>query len=292
MTAQSSSSAPAASVDVSVIIPARNAAATVAQQLDALARQDFSGTWEVLVADNGSTDDTIQTALSFSDRLPDLRVVDASAQAGSSFARNQAAAVAAGKLLCFCDADDVVAPGWLAALVACASEFDVVGGRLEIESLNSPTVRSWRPTPQAARLDATLTFAPSSNMAMSAKLFRELGGFDVEYLKSHDVELGHRARKRGHSIGFCPGAVVAYRLRSDLRGLAHQGFRGGRAGAQACADGQTASRSYSATVSDWWWLLVRIPTLASRTRRGIWVRRAAEAVGRFVGSVRWRVRYL
>jgi glycosyltransferase involved in cell wall biosynthesis len=290
-TAQSPKAGNADTLDVSVVIPARNAGATIAAQLGALANQEFAGTWEVIVADNGSTDDTVQVVEGYRDRLPLLKVVEASQRAGSSHARNQGAVAAVGRLLCFCDADDVVAPGWLASLASCSELYDIVGGRLEMDSLNSASARSWRPTPQAARPGASITFAPSGNMAITAALFRELGGFDVEYMKSHDVEFGHRARSLGYSIGFCAAAVVAYRLRSDLPGLAMQGFRGGRARAQSCADGQVAQRAWTSTLQDWWWLVIRIPTLVSQSRRGIWVRRAAEAVGRFVGSIRWRIRH-
>ena len=278
-------------MDVSVIMPARNAGATIAAQLEALASQAFDGRWEVIVADNGSTDDTVRVAERYRDRLPGLKVIDASQRPGSSHARNEGAAAAAGRLLCFCDADDVVAPGWLAALASCSASYDIVGGRLEMESLNSAIVRSWRPTPRAADAGASITFAPSGNMAIAAALFRELGGFDVEYLKAHDVELGRRARRLGYSIGFCAEAVVAYRLRADLAGLAVQGYRAGRSWAQSCAGGEVAPRSLSSALLDWSWLLIRIPTLVSGTRRGIWVRRAAEAAGRFAGSLRWRVRY-
>ena len=45
-----------ARVDVSVIIPARNAAKWIGEQLGALSRQTFDGEWEVIVVDNGSTD--------------------------------------------------------------------------------------------------------------------------------------------------------------------------------------------------------------------------------------------
>jgi hypothetical protein len=126
-------------------------------------------------------------------------------------------------------------------------------------------------------------------MAIRSDVFQKLGGFNVAYLKSHDVEFSERAKRLGCSIGLCPDAVVAYRLRSDLRGLAVQGFRGGRAAAQSCADGLVAPRSLSSAFYDWWWLAIRVPTLVSVRRRGIWVRRASEALGRLAGSIRSRV---
>src|SRR5688500_9296124 len=97
----------------SVVVPVRDGAATIGEQLAALAQQDFPGSWEVVVADNGSRDGTADVVRSFRDRLPGLRLVDASARPGASHARNAGAAAATGEVLAFCDADDVVDPGWL-----------------------------------------------------------------------------------------------------------------------------------------------------------------------------------
>lgn len=279
------------SVDASVVVPAKNAASTIAEQLDALARQTFEGSWEVIVVDNGSSDATIETVWTYGDRLP-LKVLDASDVAGSSYARNVGARAANGKMLCFCDADDVVADDWLAELVRAGSQYKIAGGRLETTSLNDDVVRSWRPTPNAERAVDRIDFAPSGNMMIHASVFADLGGFDEKFLKSHDVELSRRAKSRGYEIGFWPEAVVSYRLRSSMRQVAHQGFRGGRAAAQSCANGDVAPRSLKRSIMDWLWLVTRVPTTASRKRRGIWMRRVGEAGGRIVGSARWRVRYL
>lgn len=277
---------------VSVIIPAKNAEITLSEQLSALADQSFGGSWEVVVADNGSTDRTAEIALGFSGSFQSLRVVDASATAGSSHARNVGAAAAQGELLCFCDADDVVDRDWLKALADAAAKWPVVGGRLETHSLNDVAVRGWRPASHAETARDQITFAPSGNMAIHAGVFAALGGFDEGYLKSHDVEFSRRVKAAGYEIGFCPKALVAYRLRSSMRGIAQQGYRAGRAGAQSYSNGHEQPRTLSATLRDWGWLLARIPTLMSRRRRGIWVRRTGEAAGRVAGSVRWRVRYL
>ena len=101
------------SYDLSVLIPCRNSADVLAEQLEALAAQQFAGRWEVVVADNGSTDATRAVAAAFAERLPGLRVVDASAARGPpprvQRRRPRASTAAA---IVFVDADDVVGPGY------------------------------------------------------------------------------------------------------------------------------------------------------------------------------------
>lgn len=57
---------------VSIVIPCLNGAATLADQLDGIAAQEWSGEWEIVVADNGSTDGSADIALSYSDRMPSI----------------------------------------------------------------------------------------------------------------------------------------------------------------------------------------------------------------------------
>src|SRR6059058_4106784 len=101
---------------VSVVVPAYNCADTIDVQLAALAEQDYDGRWEVVVVDNRSTDDTADRARRWSDRLPGLRVVDASERQGVSHARNRGIEEARGDLIAICDADDQVQPGCLTAM--------------------------------------------------------------------------------------------------------------------------------------------------------------------------------
>ena len=68
---------------VSVVVPVRNGAATIALQFEALADQDYDGPWEVVVSDNGSTDATRSVVDEWSAKLPGLRVVDSSQARGS-----------------------------------------------------------------------------------------------------------------------------------------------------------------------------------------------------------------
>ena len=280
---------------VTVIIPARDSAATLGQQIDALGDQDHTGPWELLLADNGSTDATVRTfergVAGTDGPWVEARWVDASQRAGSAHARNVGAAEASGDLFCFCDADDVVDRHWLAALVDAVADHHLVGGRLDLDRLNDARVRSWRPAPSAATSDAP-AFAPTSNMAIWADVFEALGGLDVDYLKSHDVELSKRARAAGADLGFAPDAVVHYRLRSSLPGLAKQSYRSGRATVQMAVhfpdrEPPIVLRTVATRVG---WSVTRSPYLLLADRRGLWVRRTAEVAGVIVALVRTRLR--
>ena len=98
--------------EASVVIPVYNGAAFIEKQLQALAEQQTSRSFEVLVSDNGSTDNTRALVERFNAPYP-LRWVDSSNIKGPANARNVGALEARGKILVYCDSDDYVETGWL-----------------------------------------------------------------------------------------------------------------------------------------------------------------------------------
>jgi len=215
-------------LDVSVVIAAHDAEATLPAQLDALAAQAPACTWEVLVADNGSADGTREVVLDAARRTRTVRLVDASAIRGAGAARNAAARLARGRVLLFCDADDVVAPGWVDALHRALDGADVVAGRLEWERLNSDAAQRSRALPQVDGLQHTeplpgLGCASSSNLGIRRTLFDRLGGFDVRARYLQDTDLCWRAQLAGGTLAFEPAAVVHMRLRESVLGAWRQG---------------------------------------------------------------------
>jgi glycosyltransferase involved in cell wall biosynthesis len=169
---------------LSVIIPCLNAAKTIGVQLDALCQQEWDEPWEVIVADNGSSDETLAVIKEKSGGLPSVQVVDASDRRGSAHARNVGALLASGKSLVFCDADDEVGPGWLAAIGSALSEHDFVASRLDIEKLNPPWIAARLRNPQAAGLQRVayppfLCHAGGSGLWINCALNRRVRGFDV-----------------------------------------------------------------------------------------------------------------
>ena len=284
---------------VTVVIPVRDGAPTLPDQLQALERQDYKGEWELVVADNGSRDGSGDIARGWAPTLP-LRVVDASARRGLSFALNTAWRAARGELVATCDADDIVSDGWLRALVGAATDADIVGGAFEYRRLNDPTVRAWNVQWRGTGPWITLDYMPfftSGNVAIWRDILEELGGFNEHYvIGGNDVELSWRAGLSAYRFRFEPGAVVHYRYRQDLRGLALQAYRYGRSEPHLYRDFREhgmprvpAGRTAMALT----WLVLAAPLAAVLRRvRGRWVRIAAHRAGRLAGSLRHRVLYV
>ena len=281
---------------ISVVIPAFDAEDHLGDQLEALALQQSEVTFEVVVADNGSTDGTRRLVQQRAALDARFRLVDASGVPGPAYARNQGTCVSKGAVVAYCDADDVVSPGWLQGLWVASKEAALVGGRLDHEPLNDPAIRRWRSAGPMTELPTTLRFLPyavTASMAVSRAAFDAVGGFDEALEHGEDVDFSWRVQLSGYRLRFAPSAVVAYRHRARLSGLWKQFVLYGESDAALYARYRThgARRHPVRLVARrWFYILSRLPYLfLSDARRGLWIVVAAGAVGRFRGSVRHRV---
>jgi glycosyltransferase involved in cell wall biosynthesis len=281
---------------VSVIVPVRNDAVVLEAQLECLETQRYEGDWEVIIVDNGSSDGSGALARSWAERLPRQTVVDTSAGRGASHARNAGAAAAHGDFLAFCDADDEVSPGWLAAIAGAARDYDIVGGWIDRDALNPGVEREWRPWHDAKdHLPVALGFRPyvlAGNCGIWRHALERIGSWNEAYQACTDVELSWRAQRAGYRLGFAPEAAVRYRYRSTIRETARQFFRLGKAEAQLYRDFRTDGlpRSIAQALRGWAWIVVNVPRAAfSLESRGFWVRSTARRLGRLVGSLEKRV---
>ena len=285
---------PETDVVASVIIPARDAAETIAEQLAALAAQDTSDHWEVVVVDNGSSDATVAIARSFTDRLP-LLTVTTCERPGANAARNVGASTATGALLLYCDADDVVAPGWVAAMIEALGRYDAVGGLIDNDSLGSGAMQ--RHPPGVPVTAGFLPRAITANLGVRRAAWEHVGGFaeDYEY-GCTDTEFCWRLQLAKYVIGYANEAVVAYRHRGTLRSAARKAYLTGRARGRLFRDFHPHGmpRPRLAGVAVRWARIVAITPLVpfSRRARWWWAVEAAGAAGRVAGSRKFGVRYL
>ncbi len=286
-------------LDVSVVIPVYNPGPLLAQQLDALRSQDFGGSWEVVIADNGTTDGSLDALGGIRD-VP-VRVVDARSRRGPSHARNVGAQAARGRWLAFCDADDVAAPEWLSRLFDARATGDVIAGVYDIARLNAPELSSlrgtsdyWKGLPKGPC--GFLPFANTGNMMIRRDAFVSMCGFDESLSHCEDVEFSWRAQLAGLSLALAPEAVIGYRFRATALDTFRQMkqytlaetqlyLRYRDAGARRQSPSQVLARAF--------WVVSRSPYAVLDTkRRFLWFSVAGTLVGRVRGSLRYRVVYL
>jgi GT2 family glycosyltransferase len=222
-------------MELSVVLPCYNGARTIGAQLEALAAQEWDGDWEVVVVDNRSTDDTRAVVEGYRDRLPALRLVDAFERQGIAFALNEGVAEAAGDLIVFCNDDDEVAEGWLAAMGDALRQDEVVAGRLEHESLNEDWAIAVRGQTQTDGLVEWgfvpyLPFGFGGTLGVRRGVHDAIGGFDVAMSPAaEDMDYCWRLQHAGWRIRFVPEAITRYRMRADLRTLWKQAYNYGYA---------------------------------------------------------------
>jgi glycosyltransferase involved in cell wall biosynthesis len=208
-----------------VIVPCYNAAETIAVQLEALANQQWPEPWEVIVANNGSTDESMAIVERYRHRLPNLRIVDASARRGAAHASNVGAEAAKGEAIVFCDADDEVAPGWVAAIGEALSKHDFVASRFETKKLNAPMF--YRKHTQEERLMMAsyppyLPHAGGCGLGVKRLLYEAIGGFDESLLYLYETDFCFRLQLAKVQLHFIPDAVVHIRFRNSWPGMYQQ----------------------------------------------------------------------
>ena len=190
-----------------MVIPVRDAVATLGRTLDALSRQSLPPR-EVLVVDDRSSDGSAELAAAHPAVTRVLRLSGDSAR-GPGAARNLGASVASGEVLAFTDADCVPSAGWLEACVAALDALDLVQGAVEPLGPVGPFDRT-------VRVGAPRGLFQTANLLVRAPAFRSLGGFEPWLMPrdgkelGEDVWLGWRAVRAGVRVGFAADAVVAH----------------------------------------------------------------------------------
>jgi hypothetical protein len=201
---------------VSFVVPAYNAAATLAATLDSLAAQTFAD-WEAVVVDDGSRDRTASVALARSKLDPRIRVVR-QPNGGSSAARNRGIAEARGLLIGFLDADDWIAPTFLETLVPLADRGRAVGYCAYRRVLPSGRISpvDWCPELEVDPFGVLVQRCePAIHcMLVPRAVLGSVGGFDVTLRTCEDWDLWLRIARTGIAFRGTAQALASYRMRA------------------------------------------------------------------------------
>ena len=209
---------------VSVVVPVRNGAATIGELLHALEQQaPRPGPTEVIVVDNGSTDDTREVVAQHNVTLL------TESTPGPSAARNCGLRHASGDVVVHTDADAVPSRRWLNELVAAFDDPSVVLAAGRTVSF-PPATAAERYVAASALFETDLMiareefpFAPSVNIAVRRAAAEAVGGWSEDMPTGEDADFCHRvlAAYPG-SIAYRPAAVLMHHHRADDDALRRQ----------------------------------------------------------------------
>jgi GT2 family glycosyltransferase len=215
---------------ISVVICAYNAAATLDECLRHACSLDYPQL-EIIVVDDGSTDDTASIAR----RYPRARLVQID-HGGLSVARNEGLRAARGELVAYLDSDAYPTPEWpyYLALGLQGSNLGGVGGP-NVPPADAPLGAQVVAHSPGGPVHVLLTddraeHIPGCNVAFRKVVLEEIGGFDPVYTAAgDDVDVCWRVLDRGWDIAFHPAALVWHHRRPGLRAYLRQQAGYGRA---------------------------------------------------------------
>jgi hypothetical protein len=180
---------------VSFVIPVRNGATHLGACLQSIRANAYPASYlEIVVIDNGSTDESNSVARAFG-----ARVVAQASHAHVAALRNHGAAIARGQVLAFVDSDHEISPGWIRSAVDTLRRGSVVGVGAPY---HAPATGTWVQRKYDALRErragcVETEWLASGNMAVWRSTFDELGGFDTSLQTCEDVDFSRRARAAG-----------------------------------------------------------------------------------------------
>ncbi len=219
---------------VSVVIPAHNEEAHIASVVRAvLDQRPERATLEVIVVDDGSTDGTAAAAERAGARVLTLR---GESRAGNpAGARNKGVAASAGDPIVFLDADCLVAPGWLAAILTAHRDgATVVGGALDLPPglpfmARCDYYSGWYLI-HSRRPAGTVPHHPPPNLSVRREPFLSTGGFNDQpplRYTNEEREWQGLLQRQGHRIHFEPKALAYHYNRPGFANLMRRNYRWG-----------------------------------------------------------------
>ncbi|MFH1240352.1 MAG: glycosyltransferase [Candidatus Diapherotrites archaeon] len=206
-------------MNASVIIPVFNGEQTIKPCIESLINQTFGESYEIIVVDDGSTDETKDVVKSFDSKITYLFQKNK----GPAIARNAGAKNAKFEILVFIDADCIAEKNWLNEMVRPFKNKEIVGvqGRYKTmqKSLTARFVQiEIEERYEKMKKHENIDFIGSYSAAYRKEIFIGTGGFDESFpiASGEDPELAYKLAKKGEKLVFNENAVVYHKHPESL----------------------------------------------------------------------------
>ncbi len=191
---------------ISVIIPTYNREKLVGEAIESILNQDYNGPIEIIISDDGSTDNTLNVVSTFGSGIKILLKPDDCISQGASCARNRGILKASQPYISFLDSDDFYLPGHLNKMVLALEaenefSFAICNSLEMLEIDNKRIYKRWtKPIIESKDLEnlsiSTIYFANSNGFIFKRKVFKEVGLFNEEFKVGEDSDMWMRINEK------------------------------------------------------------------------------------------------
>lgn len=218
-------------IKASVIIPTYNATKTIARCLESVLGQDYEN-FEIIVADDGSTDDTKKIVSGF----PRVKLISGLQNKGPSRARNNAIKNSEGDLIILLDSDSYIKDKtWIKEHVEARSKYDgyLIGGGIQGigKGIIGRSERYWWVTniPNSnSKRPFAINHLVTNNLSFPRYIFDKIGGFDESVYSGEDILFCQEAVKFGFKLLLLSNIIIYHQDRERLKDIIKRGLKYGQ----------------------------------------------------------------
>nr|WKN34684.1 glycosyltransferase [Tunicatimonas sp. TK19036] len=215
---------------ISVIVPVYNEPVGLKETIDSLLRQVGGISHEIIIADNGSTDETITVASQFVENYPDkVKLVIEDQKQGSYAARNKGIGVASGEYICFIDADMTAPDTYLQKIFSAFQSHGIsyIGCRVHVYS-DKKTLAAKYNQLNGFKVQSDLihnNFVPTCCLSIRKEILDQVGLFDERLESGGDYEFGRRVHEAGFKQLYLDDVVLKHPARWKYSSLVKKSKR-------------------------------------------------------------------
>jgi len=206
----------------SVIIPVYNDPDGLSQTISSLQDISYAGKYEIIIVDNGSSDNTPNIAADFANRESNVRFAVEKQIQSSYAARNRGITLSKGEILVFLDADMTVDDDWLQQLDEFYhnKEACYVGCDVEIyQPINKNTLFGQYNVAEGFPINMyikKMNFAPTCCLSVKREVIEDVGKFLRSVISGGDKEFGNRVAASGYSQHFAKNIKLYHPARISI----------------------------------------------------------------------------